>query len=131
MKPPVSEEHKVLCQQYAELLIEPLRKVARDYGYALAVHGSLARDIDLIAVPWVDTAGPEPELACAIQKEAKRICGQARMGWSMMGDAKFSLNGCPGNKPHGRLGWIFNLDGGPYIDLSIMPRQITNAEPDE
>ena len=27
--------------------------VAREMGYALALHGSMNRDMDLIAVPWV------------------------------------------------------------------------------
>jgi hypothetical protein len=39
-----------------ELLIEPLRAVARSLGYALTVHGSLVRDIDLVAVPWTSDA---------------------------------------------------------------------------
>lgn len=30
--------------------------VARELGYALAVHGSLARDLDIIACPWTETA---------------------------------------------------------------------------
>jgi hypothetical protein len=27
----------------------------------------------------------------------------------------------PATKPHGRLGWTISLDGGAYIDLSVMP----------
>lgn len=33
-----------------------LAAIFQRHGYALAVHGSLARDFDLIAVPWVDEA---------------------------------------------------------------------------
>ena len=39
---------------YAALYPE-LAEVARSHGYALAVHGSLARDFDLIAVPWAES----------------------------------------------------------------------------
>lgn len=38
------------------LLIPSLMKAGREVGYALAVHGSLARDLDIIAVPWTDEA---------------------------------------------------------------------------
>lgn len=33
-------------------LLESLRKIAYENGYALAIHGSCARDLDLIAVRW-------------------------------------------------------------------------------
>jgi hypothetical protein len=34
----------------------------------------------------------------------------------------YFMAGCPGGKPHQRLGWTFHLGGGPYIDLAVMPR---------
>jgi hypothetical protein len=34
-----------------ERLIGPMRAVAREYGYALAVHGSLTRDVDWAGWP--------------------------------------------------------------------------------
>lgn len=33
-------------------ILENLRRIAANCGYALAVHGSLVRDLDLIAVRW-------------------------------------------------------------------------------
>jgi hypothetical protein len=45
---------------YAAALYPGLAKIFQRHGYALAVHGSLARDFDLIAVPWAEkTADPE------------------------------------------------------------------------
>ena len=38
--------------------------------------------------------------------------------WNVMS----SFLGCPGLKPHGRLTWSFHVGGGPYLDLSVMPR---------
>ena len=32
--------------------------IARKHGYALAIHGSMMTDLDLIAVPWTEEAGP-------------------------------------------------------------------------
>ena len=34
------------------VILEKLRKIAFDCGYALAVHGTCASDLDLIAVRW-------------------------------------------------------------------------------
>lgn len=31
-------------------------EVARGCGYAIGLHGSMKRDVDLIAVPWTDEA---------------------------------------------------------------------------
>lgn len=43
-----------------------LSSKARELGYALAVHGSVTRDCDLIAVPWTDAAVNAFELAHAL-----------------------------------------------------------------
>ena len=39
---------------------EALKAIAKEYGYNLVVHGSMNRDLDLIAIPWVND--PKPEL---------------------------------------------------------------------
>ena len=117
--PRPDEKWKARTRECYELLIGPLREVARGQGYALGVHGSLERDIDLIAVPWQQTVGEPVCLAEAIRKKAEEITGQAFMdphvsGW-------FFVAGCPGARSHGRLCWTFHLGGGPYIDLSVFP----------
>lgn len=82
--------------------------VARAHGYALTVHGSLARDFDFVAIPWTEDARPAEELAEAIR---------ARVGGFVHPPEEF-----PRHKPHGRLAWSIHLGSGPYIDLSVMPR---------
>lgn len=39
-----------------------IRELAAGAGYAIGVHGSLERDLDLIAAPWVDGACSQEEL---------------------------------------------------------------------
>lgn len=95
------------AKEHFDRLIEPLRAVARDYGYALTVHGSLERDIDLVAVPWIDSASSAADLAEAIRVKADGYL-RPNEQW-------------PRRKTHGRLCWSFHLGGGPYIDLSVMP----------
>lgn len=104
-----------------DLLIEPLRVVARALGYTLAVHGSLRRDIDLIAVPWIESAAAPDELAAAIRGAAHAITGCAF--WLDDPTARPSdyTRRFPEPKPHGRLGWSIHIGGyGTYIDLSIL-----------
>ena len=39
-------------------VVQKIREIARSMGWAIGVHGSMKRDIDLIATPWVqDAAG--------------------------------------------------------------------------
>ncbi len=100
-------------------LIAPLREIAQANGYALAVHGSLARDIDLIAAPWTDGAVEAHVLAEAIGRKAAEIIGYAWINPRESDD--YFLAGCPGGKPHQRRCWSFHLGIGSYIDLSVMP----------
>lgn len=105
-----------------EAMIGPIREKARQLGYALGVHGSLERDIDLIACPWTEEAVPAKELAEAIRQTAAEHNGGIAFMKSLEAEDEFHQNGCPGMKAHGRLVWSFHLGGGPYIDLSVMPR---------
>lgn len=40
---------------------EDFRKAAMDYGWALSLHGSLATDMDIMAMPWSEEAS-DPKL---------------------------------------------------------------------
>jgi hypothetical protein len=103
-----------MCLEYYEVLIDALRHVAFRCGYSLAVHGSLQRDIDLIACPWRDSAVDASHVADKI-----RIATEAIIGFARTRD----VDPNPRVMPCGRLAWSFYLtheDSGPYIDLSIM-----------
>lgn len=94
-------------------IIEPLREVAEQKGYAIAVHGSLARDIDLVGIPWTTEAVSAEEFAEAIRAKAEEILG------ACFPDDRYPQ---PQIKPHMRLAWSLQV-GGTYIDLSVMPRR--------
>ncbi len=106
-----SNHHAERCRELADILIVPLREVARRHGYALAVHGSLSYDIDLLAAPWHDNAASPESLAAAIQEAVRAIAG----------NAEAIDKNLPEKKPLGRLAWSFHMGGGPYVDLSVMP----------
>ncbi|MDB5447638.1 MAG: hypothetical protein JWQ97_2955 [Phenylobacterium sp.] len=96
------------------MIIPHARRAARRLGYALAVHGSLERDIDLIAVPWTVDAAPPEKLAELIRRVAARCRGPRGLAFQIDQDPN------PTVFAHRRLAWSFHLGGGPYIDLSVI-----------
>lgn len=120
-----SEDHVRRTRKLTSILLPALREVARRHGYAIAVHGSLERDIDLIAVPWRDHAYSADDLARAIHNACVAVVGYVTgpCGWTEKETYEPTLGSLPNplRKPHGRVGYVLQL-GGPYIDLSIMPR---------
>lgn len=96
-------------------LYDRLKQTAIDNGYALALHGSLMRDMDLIAVPWTDEAS-DPEVLISAMVECLGLaynCTNVLEPECCMSD---------GVKPHGRRAWNIMLGAGAYIDVSVMPK---------
>lgn len=103
------------CARYYAQIIGPLREVARSFGYALAVHGSIKRDIDVIAVAWIEDAGRPIDLIEALRWKAESV-----LGWAGV-ITHTNTHQKPERKPHGRLAWEILLGGGVYIDVSVIP----------
>lgn len=101
-------------------MLPAIRETARNFGYAIGLHGSLERDFDLIAAPWTQEAVHPDDIAEAI----KRVTGCVR--WRVYrGDGDV--------KPHGRIVYCFdwdikNYENRGYIDLSVMPRLVKEKE---
>lgn len=112
---------------------EIIKEIGLEYGYNIMIHGSMNRDLDLIAIPWEETIGDKEEM---VDKIANIIGGFVLMQNKSInnnnGD-RFSL------KPHGRIVYIINInrdfnmkfdglvskikehsDPQYYIDLSIL-----------
>lgn len=88
-------------------LLPSLKAAARSKGYALGLHGSLTTDMDLIAVPWADDADSPEALVAALA-----ACFDG-----------YIQHDSPQPKPHGRMAWSIHFKiGGPYLDVSVMPR---------
>lgn len=98
---------------FSYLCILPgLVKVAHVHGYSLSVHGSLQRDFDLIACPWVEVTSDAETLVKAL---AEHVGGA-------LGTTSPDVGKTYQSKPHGRKSWSILL--GPtdcYIDISVMP----------
>jgi hypothetical protein len=105
--------------------------IARQQGYALAIHGTLSRDVDVIAVPWTEMAGEPADLVSAIQQHASALLYpdllRAVNPWLTEEQvdcilAREATPSIPERKPHGRLSWSLHLGYGAYIDISVLPR---------
>jgi hypothetical protein len=96
-----------------------LVSVARRHGYALAIHGTVTRDFDLIAIPWVETASDALTLIKAIKKATATVIQHEEFERI----ALKNLKGTP--KPHGRKAFSLHFTNhgmyGGYLDVSIMP----------
>lgn len=95
----------------ARRILRPLRERARELGYALAEHGSQARDIDLIAAPWTDRACAPEKLATSLRQVLDRLYP---IGLEVGPNLEHP-------KPHGRLCWSWWCRSWTYVDLSILP----------
>lgn len=83
-----------------------LAEISRQHGYALAVHGTLQRDMDLTCIPWTESPS-DPDVVIKSMTE------------------EFSLRtvGDPDVTLHGRQRWTITVGFGEcFIDISFMPR---------
>ena len=104
---------------YAQLLPR-IRAAGKALGYAIAIHGTMARDLDLLAVPWTEEAADPAELVEAVRQAA---------GGFVIGGVRNTgqVPDPPTQQPHGRMSWNICWGGRPFIDLSVMPRMRKDA----
>jgi hypothetical protein len=88
-------------------------ETARELGYALTLHGSMARDLDVVAIPWTENAASAEELVARLVERHKFT----------------PKGGDPEERPHGRRGWVLWFRGHFYVDLSVMPLLPAPSEP--
>ena len=113
-----------LMQAFFESRLPAIREAAKEHGYAIGVHGSMRRDLDLIAAPWREGASDPDTLAHAI---AMAACGITRSGaydWEQKpaGRAATCIPICWTHR-HG-----VSSDG--HIDLSVAPVTQPNTTKD-
>ena len=87
--------------------LSDIQAIGRASGYAIAVHGSMQRDIDVIAVPWTRKAVSATDLV-------DRLCERL--------DLAFDHERDPVKREHGRVAYSLLMGGACYMDLSVMPR---------
>ena len=116
------EKEKHLKPGLYAIFYEQLKDIAKIYGYNLVVHGSMNRDLDLIAIPWDDR--------CCFTKEQLMIkeFQSYLTGVEPNGEVHFTI------LPGGRHSYIIDLNRGNrhgewvrfedcqyYLDISVTP----------
>lgn len=92
---------------YAAIYSE-LAEITRKHGYALAIHGSLIRDFDVIAIPWIEFPN-DPDVVIKEITETFDI--------KVVGECA--------EKFHGRKCYSISIGFGEcQLDFSFMPKYL-------
>lgn len=101
-----------------------MAEAARSCGYALSLHGTMSRDLDVLACPWTEEATDAETVMRAVCQSIGAYLVEQTSNLS----GTIRRNGRdPERKPHGRLAYSLHLEGGAVVDLSIMPRIAENG----
>lgn len=84
------------------------RKAALNCGWSIALHGSMANDMDMMAMPWAEEASDVETFTSAISECIGKTI------WKEKHSIAFT------DKPHGRIVYTMSIMGDFYIDLSII-----------
>ena len=111
---------------FFSVILEPLKTIAREFGYNLLLHGSLNRDMDLVLIPWVDNCNTADEVVEAFTKYLQGTI-EVQINKEL---SRELINGA------GRRSYIINLDRGGkfnywldreyYLDISVTPKIMNN-----
>ena len=87
---------------------EDIRRCAMDCGWAVALHGSLASDMDIMAMPWVENSVTFEELINRVSKLFKDN--------DMSSQYVITYN----DKPHNRIVATIPIFADFYLDISTI-----------
>lgn len=89
-------------------IYEDLRRAAMECGWALGLHGSLANDMDIMAMPWTEDAKPVEEMIKALS--------------GCFTDSPFAdRHTVPHyDKPNGRVVYTMNIWAEFYLDINVI-----------
>ena len=103
----------VICNGKAALyatIWEDIRNAAMDCGWAVALHGSLARDMDIMAMPWVENSTDADTM---IQTIVERCFGENML-------SKHCTKCHKNIKLHNRVCYTIPIWAEHYLDISII-----------
>ena len=95
---------------------DDIRNCAMDYGWAVALHGSLASDMDIMAMPWTENAVPFLRLVCYIAElfDGNKLSENYSITYH--------------EKPHNRVVATIPIWADFYLDISsIQDNQLPDA----
>lgn len=105
------------------IFYEQLKQIAKEYGYNLILHGSMQRDLDLIAIPLIDNPRSEQDMIDDFQeyltgkKSPRRPNGEIYYSKLPGNRHAYVIDLNRGDK-HGE--WVRFEDKEYYIDISVV-----------
>ena len=87
---------------------DDIRQAAMDVGWAVALHGSLASDMDIMAMPWTD-------YACSFEDMLPKIVALFDGNW-LSEEYVITYD----EKPHGRIVATIPIFADFYLDISTI-----------
>jgi hypothetical protein len=107
-----SREHVVTNGKAAfyACIWDDLRQAAMDCGWALGLHGSLSKDMDIMAMPWTESAAPVAEMIRALS--------------GCFTESPFAeLHLIPhAGKPNGRVVYTMSIWADFHLDINVIER---------
>jgi hypothetical protein len=100
------------------MYFQTLMEIARKMGYNLLISGSMNRDLDLVAVPWINAPKPEIKLIQAFDRYLRGTYSK---------NPEYYMHSI---LPGGRSAYVINLnrardkngeDPQYYLDISVTP----------
>jgi hypothetical protein len=102
---------------------EVIKEIGLKYDYNIVVDGSMNRDLDLIAIPWVEIIGDKEKMVDEIVDVIGGILSiQDRSIEDMVG-TRYGL------KPHGRIVYIIQINRNIEYKYNIMAEIKEYADP--
>ncbi len=108
---------------FYSVCLEGLQSIAKEMGYNLVIHGSMNRDMDLVAVPWIN----EPKTHIELIESFCKYLGVPKEEKTKSNPYPYLHSILPG----GRNSYVINLNRGSkfngyldaeyYLDISITP----------
>lgn len=91
-------------------IYEDIRQAAMSCGWEVAIHGSLANDMDIMAMKWHEDATDADTMIDTI---IERCFGDSVI-------SKFGKTCIRNEKPHGRVCYAIPIYGDHYLDISLI-----------
>jgi hypothetical protein len=103
---------------------EVIKEIGLKYGYNIVLHGSMNRDLDLIAIPWTEEIGDKEQM---IDEIATTIGGNVLMQNRSVKNIKGKRYS---KKPHRRIVYIININRDFEMKYNSMVSEIKDyADP--
>lgn len=107
------DRHSVICNgrsAFYASIYDDLRNAAMDCGWALGLHGSLASDMDIMAMPWVEEAVPADNMI----KNLESCFSENKLSQQLTHKSGI------GDKPNNRVVYTIHIFKDFYLDINVI-----------